>query len=159
MKAFILTALLTLAPNVVRSTACNADNVLRALRANSAKASPFCSTYTRPPPNQPLPTYVSQYPASRVSSGCSCLITTTSSTTTTLKTSTTSTTTTTSTTSSTPSPTNPPDYVCEGEVLRNGNFQTLVNGKPEPWIFSPETHNNGQSTYAGTGSAGGNTYA
>lgn len=155
MKALIFTALFTLAPSVVRSTACKADNVLRALRANSAKASPFCSTYTRPPPNQPLPTYVSQYPASRVSSGCSCLITTTSSITTTLKTSTIATT----TTPSTPSPTDPPDYVCEGEVLRNGNFQTLVKGKPEPWIFAPETHNNGQSTYAGTGSSGGNTYA
>ena len=158
MKLFASIILLSLVPSTVVCTICNADNVLRALRVNSAKASPFCSTYTRPPPNQPLPTYVSQYPASRVSSGCSCLITSTSltSTSTTLRTSTTT------TASATPTPTydpNPPGFVCKGEVLQNGNFDSLVNGKPEPWIFAPETHNNGQSTSAGFSTSGGNTVA
>ncbi|KAI4094710.1 MAG: hypothetical protein LQ339_007434 [Xanthoria mediterranea] len=87
---------------------CNSDNVLNALRANSAAASPFCLTFghvaiptiTVPKagvtptvttttsyyyksyfPNGrylesiAVPGYVSQYSATRVSSGCSCLLT------------------------------------------------------------------------------------
>ncbi|KAI4092209.1 MAG: hypothetical protein LQ339_007975 [Xanthoria mediterranea] len=59
MKTFHIAALFAFAPHGAFA-ACNADNVLRALQNNAAKASPFCSTYTLPPPNQPLPTYVSQ---------------------------------------------------------------------------------------------------
>ncbi|KAI9863057.1 MAG: hypothetical protein M1824_000745 [Vezdaea acicularis] len=86
--------------------ACNADNLLRALRANAAAATPFCRTFigigtitkTTSPPGVtatvvsytvgeglsyfpggtkiesiPIPTFVETYPASRISSGCSCL--------------------------------------------------------------------------------------
>ncbi|KAI9696479.1 MAG: hypothetical protein M1836_005757 [Candelina mexicana] len=86
--------------------ACNADNVLRALQANRASASPFCISFNHIPtatvtvtpttahpvvktttvtftrtvyPNGralesiTLPYYVQNYPATRVSSGCSCL--------------------------------------------------------------------------------------
>lgn len=128
MKTFTtLIALLALDTSV--DAACNADNVLRALRNNAAKASPFCSTYTLPPPNQPLPTYVSQYPASRVSSGCSCLITTP------------------------PTPTVPPtptftpgSLQCSGELIRNGGFQSLggpgPSPSPLPWEFVPTIYSN-----------------
>lgn len=139
MKTITIAALFALAPSAALSAVCNADNVLRALRGHSAQASPFCSTYTRPPPNQPLPTYVSTYPASRVSSACSCLITssstmsTTSSTTT--STSKTSTSTSTSTTTSaTPTPT---PYYCETDAITNGDFNLLANGKLDPWVFAP----------------------
>ena len=153
MKTLTTIALLALVPDIVLGTTCNADNVLRALRANSAQASPFCSTYTLPPPNQPLPTYVSQYPASRVSSACTCLITTTTtSTATTLTTSTTST-----TTSSSPTPTFTDP--CRGDLIQNGGFENTVNYQPVPWIFAPETQNNGQSTVASTYTGNGNTYA
>ncbi|KAL9052585.1 MAG: hypothetical protein Q9206_004261, partial [Seirophora lacunosa] len=148
---------------------CNADNVLRALQANSAKASPFCSTYTLPPPGQPLPTYVSQYPASRVSSGCSCLVTpgpttlqtSTTSSLSTLSPSTTITTTstasssstselstTTTTTSAEPSFT-PGTLQCTGELVRNGGFQTLANRGAPPWEFAPPVNpNSGQESRA-----------
>ncbi|KAI9709613.1 MAG: hypothetical protein M1812_007661 [Candelaria pacifica] len=86
--------------------ACNADNVLRALQANSASASPFCVSFNHIPTatvtvtpatahpvvktttvtftrtiypggraleSITLPYYVQTFPASRVSSGCSCL--------------------------------------------------------------------------------------
>ncbi|KAI4253135.1 MAG: hypothetical protein LQ352_003871 [Teloschistes flavicans] len=154
----IITAAVALSPSTVLAIVCNADNVLRALRGNSAKASPFCSTYTLPPPNQPLPTYVSAYPASRVSSACSCFITTIS---TTLKTSTTSksstlssstskSTTTSSTTSSTTTTTSdeptPTPYYCEGDAITNGDFHLGPNGKPDPWVFTPATSGGGQST-------------
>ncbi|KAL8778837.1 MAG: hypothetical protein Q9213_007229 [Squamulea squamosa] len=117
---------------------CNADNVLRALRHNGAQASPFCSTYTLPPPNQPLPTYVSQYPASRVSSGCSCLITPgpTASTTCTTSSSSTS-----KTSTSCPAATTvtPGSYQCCGELIRNGGFQTIIGrAGPIPWEFAQE---------------------
>ena len=95
--------------------ACNADNVLRALRRASATS--FCSTYTLPPPNQPLPTYVSGFPASRVSSGCSCL--------------------------NTPAPT--PQPPCSGDLIKNGDFSTLTNGFPQPWIAAPPVNDNGQT--------------
>ena len=55
MMRLIVTIFLAFAPSVAFA-ACNADNVLRARQANAPKASPFCSTYTLPPPNQPLPT-------------------------------------------------------------------------------------------------------
>ena len=133
MKVLNVVALVGLAPITVVGLGCNADNVLRALRVNSAKASPFCSTYTRPPPNQPLPTYVSQYPASRVSSACSCFVTTSS---------------TTSRTSSTPTPT---PYYCETDALTNGDFNTQANGKADPWVAAPSSNANGQSTSASFG--------
>lgn len=113
----VLTLLTTTAP-YGSLAACNADNVLRALRRASATS--FCSTYTLPPPNQPLPTYVSAFPASRVSSGCSCL--------------------------NTPTPTPPPNQPqCSGELIRNGNFSILTNGFPEPWIPAPPVNVNGQT--------------
>lgn len=125
---------------------CNADNVLRALQVNKVKASPFCSTYTLPPPDQPLPTYVSQYPASRVSSGCSCLITPGPTTLTTSTTSSSSsstskplTTTTIISTPTTPSATptyTPPARQCSGELIRNGDFQTVSNRQALPWEFA-----------------------
>ena len=154
MKTITIAALFALAPSAATAAVCNADNVLRALRGHSAQASPFCSTYTRPPPNQPLPTYVSTYPASRVSSACSCLLTTSSSTSTTSSTKTSSTTssskTSTSTTASvTPTPT---PYYCETDAITNGDFKLLANGKPDPWILAPATSNsNGQSTSTGYG--------
>ena len=165
MKTTLTLLFLSSAPFTVLGAACNADNVLRALRANSAKASLFCSTYTSPPSGQPLPTYISQYPASRVSSACSCLATptaTTLTTTTTPGASSTSTTPITASTSSsitlsqTPSPT---DYTCHGELIQNGNFEALVNYQPVPWSFAPETQNNGASTVATTFTANNNTYA
>ena len=150
MKTITIAALLALAPSTALTAVCNADNVLRALRGHSAQASPFCSTYTLPPPNQPLPTYVSTYPASRVSSACSCLITTSSVTSTTSSTtSSTSTSTSTSTTTSvTPTPT---PYYCETDAITNGDFKLLANGKPDPWVFAPATSSNGQSTSTGYG--------
>ncbi|KAL8810690.1 MAG: hypothetical protein Q9223_002166 [Gallowayella weberi] len=138
MKTIYIVSLLSLAPSVVIG-ACSSDNVLRALQANSAKASPFCSTYTLPPPNQPLPTYVSQYPASRVSSGCSCLITPGPST---LTPSTTSTRATSTTTSS---------YVCQrtSSLIQNGGFETVVNGGAPPWEFAlPVGTGSGQNAAA-----------
>lgn len=118
MKLLPALCLLALTPNAVLG-ACNADNVLRALQRSSAQASPFCSTYTQPPPNQPLPTYVSQYPASRVSSACSCLIT------------------------STPTPT--PD-ACKSDRIINGNFETLVNYQATSWNFPGQVVNPSNST-------------
>ncbi|KAI9796884.1 MAG: hypothetical protein M1833_005933 [Piccolia ochrophora] len=56
------------------SLVCNQDNVLRALGdpRYSASASTFCSTYLTGPTDAPLPTYVSEFPANRVSSACEC---------------------------------------------------------------------------------------
>ena len=132
MKFHSTICLLALAPGVALGAVCNADNVLRALRANSAKASPFCSTYTQPPPNQPLPTYVSQYPASRVSSACSCLITTP------------------------PTPTatpTPPADPCKTNKIANGDFQQLVNNEPANWIFAGEVQSSSGTTLATSSSA------
>ena len=161
MKTFAVATLLSLAPSTVYGLVCNADNVLRALRANSASASPFCSTYIRPPPNQPLPTYVSAYPASRVSSGCSCLITPTSTTLTTLTTSTSTSTTkssTTSTTSTTSSPT-PTADACKAEHIQNGGFQTLTDGRAYAWVFQdPHDDGNGHTSTTTVGSDNGNNY-
>ncbi|KAL8749545.1 MAG: hypothetical protein Q9184_006766 [Pyrenodesmia sp. 2 TL-2023] len=139
MKTFYVIALLASEASVAVAQ-CNADNVLRALRVNQASASPFCSTYTLPPPNQPLPTYVSQYPALRVSSGCSCLITpgpTTLTTSTTSASSSSEPSTTTTTTSATPTYT-PGVRQCSGELIRNGGFQTVINRiEAPPWAFLP----------------------
>lgn len=139
MKIFSFIALFASEASVVVAQ-CNADNVLRALRVNKASASPFCSTYTLPPPDQPLPTYVSQYPASRVSSGCSCLITpgpTTLTTSTTSASSSSEPSTTTTTTSATPTYT-PGVRQCSGELIRNGGFQTVINRfEAPPWAFAP----------------------
>ncbi|KAI4205594.1 MAG: hypothetical protein LQ350_000373 [Teloschistes chrysophthalmus] len=154
MKALTITtaALLALAPSAALAAVCNADNVLRALRGHSAQASPFCSTYTLPPPNQPLPTYVSAYPASRVSSACSCFITPTPTTLTTSTTSTSSTSsssTTTSSTSSSTTTTSDPSSTpnpCQSDVITNGDFHLGANGKPDPWVFSPATRSATGST-------------
>lgn len=135
MKTIIATtALLSLAPNLVYGIVCNADNVLRALQNNAAKASPFCSTYTSPPPNQPLPTYVSQYPASRVSSGCTCLITSTT----------------------TPAPCQSTNY-----LIRAGDFQSVSAANTSPWEFAlPVNPNSGQETRASlVTDSSGNNYA
>jgi hypothetical protein len=83
------------APNLVERSGCNADNALRALRATqrAAVATPFCRAYIDIPTvtitvtatptvvperlarqsSVPIPTFISQYPASRISSACSCL--------------------------------------------------------------------------------------
>ena len=156
MRLFKVVCLLAFTPRVTLAAvaaraACNADNVLRALRANSAKASPFCSTYTIPPPNQPLPTYVSQYPASRVSSACTCVITQT--------TTSTSTSSTTSSTSSTTPPT--PVSTCKNERITNGNFEEKVNNQPVVWQFADEVQDpsgNGTYTLSTFNNENGNTY-
>ncbi|KAK6526636.1 hypothetical protein TWF694_005217 [Orbilia ellipsospora] len=61
------------------SSACNADNVLRALRGSSSSAVAFCNTYTlsAATAGQSYPAYISQYSASasRISSACTCLAT------------------------------------------------------------------------------------
>ncbi|KAI4250520.1 MAG: hypothetical protein L6R40_000119 [Gallowayella cf. fulva] len=142
MKATTITALLSLAPATVLG-ACNADNVLRALRKNGAQASPFCVTYTLPHPKQPLPTYVSQYPASRVSSACSCLIT------------------------PGPTPTTGPElYKCSGDLIKNGGFQTVVNVadpsyRAPPWVFAAQViGDSGQNSSASlVVGPGGDNYA
>ena len=148
MRSSSLLGLLVLAPTAALSAGCNADNVLRALSVNSAKASPFCSTYTLPPPNQPLPTYVSQYPASRVSSACTCLIKTTS-----------SSSSSSSTSSSTPSPTSNP---CKTNKITNGDFEALVNNVPVSWTFAGEVRDpsgNGAYTLSTPFSQNNNEYA
>ncbi|KAF3939059.1 hypothetical protein ABW19_dt0208547 [Dactylella cylindrospora] len=57
-------------------TGCNADNVLRALKGNSAAASSFCSTYTLLSATEgySYPPFVSGYSttSARISSACSC---------------------------------------------------------------------------------------
>ena len=144
MKSSSVLGLLALAPTAALSAGCNADNVLRALRVNSAKASPFCSTYTQPPPNQPLPTYVSQYPASRVSSACTCLIGAATSST---------------TTTPTPSPTTNP---CKTNKITNGDFETLINNVPESWTFAGEVRDpsgSGAYTLSTSFSQNNNNYA
>ena len=148
MKSAALSLLLVLLPCGALGISCNADNVLRALRSKSADATAFCSTYTLPPPNQPLPTYVSQYPASRVSSACSCLATTA----TTLSTSTTTSTSSTTATSQTPSPT--PD-ACVGELITNGGFGDYPGYSSAPWVLGPET----DTALARTEFQSGNQYA
>ena len=153
-------ALLALIPRTVLGDACNADNCLRALRRYSAEASAFCSTYTTTSntATTALPTYATpcSYSTSRLSSACTCLDTTT---TTTTSSSTTppvnlttkmtlltivliaaTTTTTTSTTSAAPT------YVCCGELITNGDFSSLTDGNPDPWVLAPPTSGNGQST-------------
>lgn len=133
MKTSSCIVLLALETSAVLA-ACNADNVLRALRNNAANASPFCSTYT----NQPLPTYISQYPASRISSACSCLIT------------------------PSPTPTSTPgSSQCRGELIRNGGFRTLANGDVPPWEYPFACcPNNGHDTNTCiVTSARGNKYA
>lgn len=168
-KTINVAALLVFAPSLAL-TACNADNVLRALQANAPKASPFCSTYTLPPPNQPLPTYVSQYPASRVSSGCSCLSTTGPTAWTTSATATTATTprvssssnTRTSTTATATPTYGPGQLQCNGELVRNGGFQfTSSASEAPPWEFAlPLSPDNGRESGASLAfGADSNNYA
>ena len=135
MKTFTCVVLIALRASAALA-ACNADNVLRALQRNAVKASSFCNTYTLSPPNQALPTFVSQYPATRIASGCSCLITTT------------------------PRPI-PGTLQCSGELIRNGDFQTVANGGAPPWEFAlPVNPKSGQEPRASvvTG-ADGNKFA
>ncbi|RKU48444.1 hypothetical protein DL546_001157 [Coniochaeta pulveracea] len=83
------------APNLVERNGCNADNALRALRATQRAplATTFCRAYIDIPTvtvtvtatpsvalerlgrrsSVPVPDFMSQYPASRISSACSCL--------------------------------------------------------------------------------------
>ncbi|KAI4192483.1 MAG: hypothetical protein LQ350_008636 [Teloschistes chrysophthalmus] len=101
------------APSLEKRLVCSQDNVLRALQANSAAASPFCVTFGHIPiptitvpvrgvtptvttvssyygksyfpggrylESIAVPSYLSQYSATRVSSGCSCLVTSSTST-------------------------------------------------------------------------------
>ena len=138
MKLTALVTTLALAPCGAVAVVCNADNVLRALRSKGADAASFCSTYTLPPPDQPLPTYVSQYPASRVSSGCSCLVTTTSIIASTLTTSITTSASVTSPTV-TPSPTNNPCNA--GDLITNGGFGGYPDYSAAPWVLGPDANN------------------
>ncbi|KAL8847623.1 MAG: hypothetical protein Q9221_007353 [Calogaya cf. arnoldii] len=77
-----LTSLLLLSSllSLTSATICNRDNCLRALAGTSTKASSFCATYTKTPNTAtPIPTYgsfCSNLP-SRVSSACSCVVTST----------------------------------------------------------------------------------
>ncbi|KAK6542241.1 hypothetical protein TWF694_006204 [Orbilia ellipsospora] len=74
---FVFTLLL---PTLITAS-CNADNCLRALRRYSPAALTFCSQFLATTSHTAiaLPSYVSQYPSSRVSSGCLCLSTASSS--------------------------------------------------------------------------------
>ena len=185
MKFPPILSLLVLCPGVALGAGCNADNVLRALRANQAQASPFCSTYTQSPANQPLPTYVSQYPATRVASACLCLVTATtassstssvltthsgstrpplsissSSTSTPLSISSAGTTTCLSFSSSVTSTVSPtPTDACKSDRITNGNFQTLVDNKPASWYFAPKMQTPDSSTVTNTSVSGNNVAA
>lgn len=120
MKTIIAaTALLSLivAPYRVCVLVCHSDNVPHALWNNAPS-----STHSQPPPNQPLLTYVSQYPAPRVSSGCNCLVT--------------------------PTVLSNP---CQrsGNIIKEGGFQTLKGGNVSPWKFALQVSpNSGQGSSA-----------
>ncbi|KAI9675596.1 MAG: hypothetical protein M1817_000962 [Caeruleum heppii] len=60
-----------LSAQAAASQVCNADNALRALYRFSTEAVKFCDEYLIK--EAALPSYVAQYPASRVSSACTCL--------------------------------------------------------------------------------------
>ncbi|KAK6533812.1 hypothetical protein TWF694_002741 [Orbilia ellipsospora] len=108
----------TAAPTATSPLACNADNLLRALRGSSSAAAGFCTTYTlsSATAGQSYPPYLASYTAStsRISSACTCLISQLGTQTTTSTSTSTSTSTIASTSSSVPS--NP---------YRNRNYNTI----------------------------------
>ncbi|KAL8724528.1 MAG: hypothetical protein Q9166_007905 [cf. Caloplaca sp. 2 TL-2023] len=126
LSLLLLSSCLSLA-----SAACNADNCLRALRATPTKASSFCATYPKTPNTAtPIPTYGSfcSNSPSRVSSACSCVVT------------------------STPTPSCVPSPVINA-ATRNGNFedypppgQGVFNIQP-PWYFNSRDSENAYGDY------------
>jgi 2-phosphoxylose phosphatase len=74
------TTLVTATPTIVALN-CNRDNCLRQFIQETSAVSSFCPTYTVSSFNGPLPTFVSACGglASRVSSACSCVVTSTTS--------------------------------------------------------------------------------
>ncbi|KAI4233633.1 MAG: hypothetical protein L6R40_007011 [Gallowayella cf. fulva] len=132
----LLLLLFSALPELVSAARCDRDNCLRALAATPTKAASFCATYTNPPntatPIPIIPTYASvcaNSPA-RVSSACSCVITSTS----------------------TPTPTCVPTPVIKGSI-RNGNFenypppgQGVFNIQP-PWYFNSLNSQNAYYDY------------
>ncbi|CAL8579933.1 hypothetical protein XPA_005664 [Xanthoria parietina] len=119
----LLSSLLSLA-----IATCNRDNCLRALAGTPTKASSFCATYTKTQQTAtPIPTYgsfCSNLP-SRVSSACSCVVTSTP----------------------TSAPTCVPSPVIDAST-RNGNFedypppgQGVFNIQP-PWYFNSRDSQN-----------------
>ena len=136
-----LQPLLVLSLNILLSSAtlCTQDNCYRALSNKLPTASFFCSTYTKTTntATTSLPTYAtacSDVP-SKISSACSCLLTTstTSKTSTTLSTSKTSTTSTTNKTSST-TPT--VAATCVPSKLQNPLFNLNADYQAPPWTYS-----------------------
>ncbi|KAL8768281.1 MAG: hypothetical protein Q9209_005420 [Squamulea sp. 1 TL-2023] len=124
----LLASLLNLA-----SAVCNRDNCLRALAATPTKASSFCATYTKTPSTATaIPTYGSfcSNSPSRVSSACSCVVTST--------------------------PTSAPSCVPTPVInatTRNGNFEEYpapgefpINIQP-PWYFNSRDSQNAYGTY------------
>ena len=117
--------------STLTSAACNADNCLRALRSTPTKASSFCATYTTSSNTATaIPTYGSfcSNSPSRVSSACSCAVTTA------------------------PKPTCSPSAVINAQT-RNGNFedypppgQGVFNIQP-PWYFDGRTSENAYGDY------------
>ncbi|EPS38814.1 hypothetical protein H072_7398 [Dactylellina haptotyla CBS 200.50] len=111
--------------STTKSLVCNADLVLRAVKAKGAAATSFCRSYTTAvaTPGQSYPAYLTSWSTApaRISSACTCLsippttttttTTTPPTTTTTTTTTTTSTTTTTTTTSTSTSTTDPPQVI------------------------------------------------
>ena len=61
----------TITPSPTTPPICYEDNEFRALLRFSTEARPFCATYTVA--GGPLPTYVSQFASSAISSACTCL--------------------------------------------------------------------------------------
>ena len=125
------------------SAACNGDNCLRALQASPTKASSFCATYTKTPNTattiSTYGSYCSNSPA-RVSSACSCLVTTT------------------------PTPSCVPKPVINSTNSGNGNFenypppgQGVMNIQP-PWYFDERGSQNAYGDFktepAGAGYGG-----
>lgn len=128
INLFLLSSLLSLV-----SATCNRDNCLRALAATPTKASSFCATYTKTPQTATaFPTYgsfCSNLP-SRVSSACSCVVTSTP----------------------TSAPTCVPSPVINA-ATRNGNFedypppgQGVFNIQP-PWYFNTQDSQNAFGEY------------
>ncbi|MCJ1380067.1 hypothetical protein MMC17_003170 [Xylographa soralifera] len=80
MSSFVvILAIFQVFVNTAFAAQCNADNCLRALRGHSPQALTFCHDFLSIAPVTStvtaLPSYVSQYPESRISSACSCLST------------------------------------------------------------------------------------
>ncbi len=114
------------------SAACLSDNCLRGLRATPTKPSSFCATYTKTSNTATaIPTYGSfcSNSPSRVSSACSCVVT------------------------STPTPSCVPTPIINGTNFGNGNFENypppevaLFNFQP-PWAFKESDSIDAFGTY------------